>query len=172
LATGDTVALSARSEVLQALGNIDEVISSTEESTIEITGETVALEYFDDAVAEEIRAAAVALPEVDGAMPVVLEEVGAQNPVARQTEPRLSVIGISGQHMEGFGTVRNVQGEAIDLVTLQQNEVLLNREAAEELDAAVGDMIVLFSTTGQKNARVRDIIRYDGMATADAGVLM
>src|SRR5687768_1617288 len=47
LATGDTVALSARGEVLQALGSIDEVISSMEESDIEITGEGVKIEYFD-----------------------------------------------------------------------------------------------------------------------------
>jgi hypothetical protein len=48
LATGDTIALSARAEVLGALGNIDEVISATEESDVEITGEAVALAYFDE----------------------------------------------------------------------------------------------------------------------------
>ena len=172
LATGDTVALSARSEVLGALGNIDEVVSSTEESDIEITGESVTLAYFDQSAFEEIRVAAASLPQVDGVMPAVLEEVGAQNLTTRQTEPRLAVIGVDARYMEGFGTVRNLQGEAIDLATLQPGEVLLNREAAGELQASPGAQLVLYSPGAQQPAVVRDVIDYDGMGTADAGLLM
>ena len=172
LATGDTVALSARGEVLGALGNIDEVISSTEESDIEITGESVALQYFDESAFEAIRDAAQTTPEVDGVMPAVLEEVGGQNLTTRQTEPRLAVIGIDARYMQGFGTVRNLQGQAIDLATLQPGEVLLNRDAAEELQASPGDQLMLFSPVAQMPAVVRDVIDYDGMGTQDSGLLM
>ena len=172
LATGDTVALSARSEVLQALGNIDEVVSSTEESDIEITGESVALQYFDESSFETIRLAALEIPQIDGVMPAVLEEVGAQNLTTRQTEPRLAVIGVDARYMQGFGTVRNLEGSEIDLATLQPGEVLLNREAAEELQASTGDALALYSSTTQAAAVVRDVIDYDGMATPDSGLLM
>jgi putative ABC transport system permease protein len=172
LATGDTVALSARGEVLRALGDIDEVISSTEESDVEITGESINLEYFDAAAFDRIRAAVIDLPEVDGVMPAILEEVGAQNLTSRQTEPRLSVIGVDVRYMAGFGTIRNRQGEVIDLATLAAGEVLLNRDAADELQAAPGDEIVIYASVGQQAARVRDVIVYDGMATPDAGLLM
>ena len=172
LATGDTIALSARSEILGALGNIDEVISSTEESDIEVTGEAVALTYFDEAAFEAIRTAALEIPLVDGVMPAILEEVGAQNLTTRQTEPRLAVIGVDARYMEGFGTVRNQQGEVIDIASLQPGEVLLNRDAAEDLLAGVGDELVLYSSGAQQSARVRDIILYDGMGTPDAGLLM
>jgi putative ABC transport system permease protein len=172
LATGDTVALSARGEVLGALGNIDEVISSTEESDIEITGESVALEYFDESAFEEIRAAAMEQPQVDGVMPAILEEVGAQNLTTRQTEPRLAVIGVDARYMDGFGTVRNLQAEEIDLATLQPGEVLLNQDAADELQASPGDQLALFSSATQAAATVRDVIDYDGMGTQDSGLLM
>jgi putative ABC transport system permease protein len=172
LATGDTVALSARGEVLGALGNIDEVISSTEESDIEITGESVALQYFDESAFETIRSAALDLPQVDGVMPAVLEEVGGQNLTTRQTEPRLAVIGVDPRYMQGFGTIRNQQGAEIDLATLQPGEVLLNREAAEELRASPGDALALYSPVTQMAAAVRDVIDYDGMGTQDSGLLM
>ena len=175
LATGDTVALSARSEVLQALGNTDEIISSTEESDIEITGESVTLAYFDESAFDKIRTTAVSLPQVDGVMPVILEEVGAQNPTARQTEPRVAVIGVDARYMGGFLPVRNLQGKAIDIATLQPGDVLLNREASEELQAGIGDEIVLFVPGNRQNARVRDVINYDGMGSQAAdgsGLLM
>ena len=172
LATGDTVALSARGEVLGALGNIDEVISSTEESDIEITGESVALQYFDESAFAAIREAALQLPLVDGVMPAILEEVGGQNLTTRQTEPRLAVIGVDARYMEGFGTIRNLRGEAIDLATLQPGEVLLNREAADELQASPGDALALYSPVTQAAAIVRDVIDYDGMGSQDAGLLM
>jgi putative ABC transport system permease protein len=172
LATGDTVALSARSDVLTALGNIDEVISSTEESDIEITGESVALEYIDEAAFEEIRGAAQRIPDVDGAMPAILEEVGAQNITTRQTSPRVGVIGIDARYMNGFGTVRNLDGEAVDLATLPPGEVLLNTEAADELNASSGDQVVLYSPAGERTATVREVIDYDGMGTSEAGLLM
>jgi hypothetical protein len=125
LATGDTIALSARSEVLGSLGNIDEVISSTEESDVEITGEAVALAYFDQADFEPIRQAALDSPLVDGVMPALLEEVGAQNLTKRQTEPRLSVIGVDHRYMDGFGTIRDLQGQVIELESLKVGEVLV-----------------------------------------------
>ena len=172
LATGDTVALSARGEVLGALGNIDEVISSTEESDIEITGESVALQYFDEAAFAAIRETALDLPLVDGVMPAILEEVGAQDLTTRQTEPRLAVIGVDARYMAGFGTIRNLQGDAIDLASLQPGEVLLNREAADELQASPGDALALYSPVTQMAAVVRDVIDYDGMGTQDTGLLM
>jgi putative ABC transport system permease protein len=172
LATGDTVALSARSEVLQALGNIDEVISSTEESDIEITGESVSLAYFDESAYDEVRAAVADLPAVDGVMPAILEEVGAQNLAAGQTEPRVAVIGVDARYMDGFLPVRNRQGSAVDIGSLQPGEVLLNREASDELQAEPGDQVVLYVPGNQLTATVRDVIDYDGMATQDSGLLM
>ncbi|HEY7467281.1 MAG TPA: FtsX-like permease family protein [Dehalococcoidia bacterium] len=172
LATGDTIALSARAEVLGALGNIDEVISSTEESDVEITGEAVALAYFDEAAFEEIRAAALESPLVDGVMPAVLEEVGAQNLTKRQTEPRLGVIGVDHRYFEGFGTIRNLQGQVVELSSLRSGEVLLNREASEQLQAAPGDQVMLYSPDSQMLTTVRDVIDYDGIGTQDAGLLI
>ncbi|HWC31433.1 MAG TPA: FtsX-like permease family protein, partial [Dehalococcoidia bacterium] len=172
LATGDTIALSARAEVLHGLGNIDEVISSTEESDVEITGEAVALAYFDQDMFEQIRRAALDSPNIDGVMPAVLEEVGAQNLTKRQTEPRLSVIGVDHRYMEGFGTVRDLKGAAIDLASLRPGEVLINSEASEELEATAGDEIVLYSPVSQLTTTVKDVIEYDGMGTSGAGLLI
>ena len=47
LNTGDTMTYTIRSAVLSGLGSIDEVISSQEESDIEVTGEAAQLKYID-----------------------------------------------------------------------------------------------------------------------------
>jgi putative ABC transport system permease protein len=172
LATGDTIALSARAEVLGALGNIDEVISSTVENDVEITGESVALQYFDEADFDPIRQAALESPLVDGVAPAILEEVGAQNLTKRQTEPRLGVIGVDYRYMGGFGTIRNLQGEVIELSSLAPGDVLLNVEASKQLQASPGDSVMLYAPSGQQLAQVRDVINYEGIGTPDAGLIM
>ena len=51
--------------------------------------------------------------------------------------------------MGGFGTIRNLHGNAIDLASLAPGDVMLNKEASDELEAQPGDQIVLYSPTGQ-----------------------
>ncbi len=58
------------------------------------------------------------------------------------------------------------------LRSLQPGEVLLNRDAADELQASPGDALVLYSPVTQMAATVRDVIAYDGMGTPDSGLLM
>jgi putative ABC transport system permease protein len=102
----------------------------------------------------------------------VLEEVAAQNLTKRQTEPRVNVIGVDHRYMAGFGTIRNLQGGEFDLSQLRAAEVLLNREASEELDAGAGDQVMLYSPVSQLLTTVREVIDYDGMGTAESGLLM
>jgi putative ABC transport system permease protein len=172
LATGDTVTHTARIGVLKTLGNTDEIISSRKETNIELTGEAAELQYFDEANFGTVRDTIIGSPNVDGVMPAILEDVGVQNLVSRQTEPRVAVLGADARYMKGFGTIRNKSGGAFDLATLGANEVLLNTVAAKELQASVGDELVLFAAGQQRTNRVRAIIDYDGIGTAESGLIM
>ncbi|HLF70592.1 MAG TPA: FtsX-like permease family protein [Dehalococcoidia bacterium] len=172
LATGDTVTHTARIDVLKSLGNMDEIISSREESDVEVTGEAAELPYFDEADFATIRDAVGGSPNVDGVMPAIFEAVGVQNLASRQTEPRVLVFGADARYMTGFGTIRIKSGGAFDLATLGPNEVLLNAVAAKELQAAVGDELAVYAAGQQRTERVRAIIDYDGIGTAESGLIM
>ena len=87
LSTGDTMTYTVRSAVLSGLGDIDEVISSQEESDIEITGEDAQLEYIDEADFPEVREAFMATGLVDAVAPAIAEAVGVQDVTTQQTEP-------------------------------------------------------------------------------------
>ncbi len=171
LATGDTIGLSARGSVLHSLGNVDEVVSSTVESDVEVTGEQVALKYFDQSNFDQVRQTAMQSPLVDGVAPAIIEEVGTQNLTSRQTEPRVSVLGIDPNYMDGFGTIHNKQGQALDLASLAPGEVFINQKTADDLKASPGDQIALYSTASQKVVTVKDIVDFP-MGTADDGLMM
>ncbi len=172
MATGDTVAHSARSSVLTSLGNIDELVSARQKTDIAVTGESAPLDYFDAGYVDTVRNAAASNPLIDGVAPAIFEEVGAQNLVSRQTEPRVAVVGVDPAQMKGFGAIHSLDGKTIDFASLVSGEVMLNKDAAKELEAKAGDSITLYAGGTQRQVLVRDVVSYDGMGTTDPALLM
>jgi len=164
LATGDTIAHTARSEVLAGLGAIDEIVSSQAESDIEVTGESTRTRYFPESAAQAIRDQLAGAAEVDGITGAIWENIGVQNLQSRQTEPRVLVFGADPAHMTGFGDIRGT-GRDVLLSDLQPGEVYLNRTGAEELQAAPGSQLALYAAGQQQTATVRDVVEFEGGGT-------
>ena len=74
--------------------------------------------------------------------------------------------------MAGFGTIQRVGGGTATLGELRSNELYLNAKAADELDARIGDRVLIFAGHRPASLRVRDIVRYEGAGTSDSGMLM
>jgi putative ABC transport system permease protein len=172
--TGDTIAGTIHSEVINSLGNIDEVISAQEEGDIEVTGETTGLAFFDESRFDDIRAATNGNSDIDGVLPAIWEGVGVQNTTTRQTEPRVSVFAPDPAYMDGFGIIRDTDGNVISMADLADNEILINEKMQDELDAEAGHQFDVYGPAGAKTVTVRAIIRYDGAGTAsfEPGMIM
>jgi putative ABC transport system permease protein len=73
--------------------------------------------------------------------------------------------------MDGFGTIHGTDGD-VSLAELGTGEVFLNADAADELGVGPGDRILIFAGHQPARATVRDVVRYEGAGTTDAGLLM
>ncbi len=171
--TGDTIAKTIRTEVITSLGNVDEIVSAQEEGDIEVTGESTQLAYFDEAAFEEIREAVADDPNVDGVMPIIWEGAGVQSLTTRQTEPRVTVFAADPAHVEGFGEIRDIDGGTLSMADLGPDEVYINKEAAENFEAAPGHQMTVHGPAGPKAVTVKAIVRYDGITmSTEPGLMM
>jgi len=171
LTTGDTMRHTIRSEVLTGLGNIDEVISTQEESDVEVTGESAQLRYLEESDFAPVRESALATGLVDGVAPAVSEMVGVQDLSTRRNEPRVYLAAMDPAYMDGFGQIRNVSGGILSLSDLAADEVYLNREAARELGASLDDRLAVYAGGAPRELRVKAVIDYDGGGT-DSAMMM
>jgi len=174
LSTGDTMTNTIRSSVLTSLGNIDEVISVSgaetgEDLFIESPTETA---YFDEASFAPVRDALSDSGLVDGVAPVIVEVVAVQDTTTRQNEPGVTVFASDPALMAGFGQIREVGGGSVSLEDLSPDEVYLNDEAADELNATAGDELSVFSADEPVPLRVKAIVKYDGTLTEESALLM
>ncbi len=173
--TGDTMTHTVRSTVLTSLGNIDEVISvkgAETEATVFVEAPASDVEYFDEALLPFVEEVAAGSDVIDGVAPAIIESVAVQDVTTRQNEPRATVFATDPARMEGFGEIKDVGGGTLSLADLGPNEVYLNDEAANELNASTGDGLAVFAANRSIRLRVGAIAQYDGSGTDGSAVLM
>lgn len=167
LLTGDTMGRTVRASVLDSLGQTDEYVTAAGPSST--LGSSLALAtakpYFDAAPATAALDEAVAGSDlVDGTAPAIIEQIAAQSPASRRTEPRLTLFASDPGRLEPFGLA--------ELGDVGEGEVLVNTDAADELQAQPGESIVLFAGANQAQVTVADVGAYPGVGTDGPAVLM
>ncbi|MFC4783845.1 ABC transporter permease [Nocardioides sp. MAHUQ-72] len=174
LGFGDIMANTVRTSVITSLGQTDEIVSarSGEAPDIATLGEAGAVRYLSAEEADTVITAARRLPSVDGVAPGISEPVAVRDTTSRTNEPRLTLFATDPAAMSGFGDVTGQDGGVVDLADLPDGEVYLDAEAADALDAARGDGIVVFLRTRQVPLTVRGVVRYDGTGTDQGALLM
>ncbi len=173
LTTGDTMSHTIRSAAVASLGDTDELVSA-KGADVQLgtgLGAATGIDYFDESVVDTIDARLAGSDLVDGVTPAIIEQVAVQAPAQRQTEPRVTLFAADPARMEGFGAIDGTDGE-VSLAELGSGEVFLNADAADELDVAPGDRILIFAGHQPARATVRDVVRYEGAGTTDAALLM
>ena len=103
---------------------------------------------------------------------MIIESIAVQDPTTRQNEPRVMLFASEPARLKGFGDIKS-DGKTVSLADLGPRQVYLNADAADELDAHAGDTIKIFAgQTLSAPSQVQAIVRYDGGATDDSGLLM
>lgn len=97
-------------------------------------------------------------PDIDGFMPFLFEPVAAVNTRSKLSEPTVMLAGIDPARLARYGGLRSVSGGQFDLEALGENDVLLSKREAGELDARLGDTITIYSRGTAHDVYVAGIV--------------
>ena len=167
--TGDTISFSIRHNALQSLGAIDEVVYPTKASADDAFGSTSYMPYQRFL---QIRDQVAGLDSIDGLTPGIGEWAPTVNPRTSLSEGRMRIVGVDPDFLAGFDKLRLTSGAEARLESLGQDEVYLNDEAAEELDAVPGDEIQVFASGKNLLLRVSGVVEKGGLAGPDPALVI
>jgi putative ABC transport system permease protein len=144
--TGDTLNYSIRSAAWDLCGHVDEIVlisaGEHEEGT---TMSSIVGANMPEQVATDLSAELADNPDIDGVMPVLTESVPAVNQRTLLSEPSLILTGTDPAKIGPFGGITTPDGEAIDLAAIPAGAIVLGESAADELDAVVGDTLLVYA---------------------------
>jgi putative ABC transport system permease protein len=174
LVTGDTMNNTIRTTAVATLGETDETIAArgAVDDIPGALGAATGTGWLAEETVDRVEAALEGSDLVDGVTGAIVEQVAVQAPKQRQSEPSVVLFAADPARMDGFSSIVGPDGQTLSLTTLGPDEVFLNRRAARELRVAAGDRVVVFTGGARHEARVRDVVRFDGAGTADAALLV
>jgi putative ABC transport system permease protein len=175
LTTGDTMNNTIRSTAVDALGETDETIApkGAVDDIPGALGAATGTGWLDEGAVVEVEQSIIEPDLVDGLAGVIVEQVAVQAPEQRQSEPSVVLFAPDPERMDGFSPIVGPDGKHLELGALGPGEVYLNRKAAKELKVGAGDPVVVYAGSPEGvPARVAEVVRFDGAATADAAMLV
>jgi putative ABC transport system permease protein len=164
LGTGDTLNHSVSADVYRSLGPIDELVVYSNSGDGEGEANTAFSQSFDASKYEYVTQQLGDTDLVDGTgtilfslAPAVNIGANAFDPAgsfdqvldgAKASEPTVYIAGVDQTTYETFDGLKSLDGDAIPFSDVGEKGVIITEKAADELDAVVGDKLVLsFSNT-------------------------
>ena len=137
--TGDSVTFSIKRVATDSLRSLDELIRVDEDSDV---WEGKALpEEFPESIFREVGPLLDSDPDVDGVLPALVENIAVVNFRSQQFEVEALYTGLDPVRAADFESLTDTAGNAVDLGSLGPNEVYIDLEGAEEIEAQVGDVL-------------------------------
>lgn len=156
LAAGDSLEHGIRQGAYDALGPAD--------AFVQLEGQL----HFPRVLYDDLVANASVQQVVHAMAPVLYEEGAVANEATRQSEPRVSVVGIEPDAMRAFGAFVGTDGVARDGSDLGADGVYLARAIAESIGVEAGD-VVRVNHAKAITPLVPRITVHNGSLTASAG---
>ena len=119
--TGDSITFSIKRDVVDALGEVDELVVIDRDS--EVWEDIGVPETFPESVFGEVESALTADSLIDGVMPSLSEVVPVVNIRSQQFDVSGQISGLDPQRVPPFGVLLDQQGLPMDLAGLGPNEV-------------------------------------------------
>ena len=167
--TGDSISYSIRSNAVDSLGTIDEIIVSARATESDTLGSA---SYFPFQRYEQLQADLSGLDSIDGLAPSIGELVPTVNSRTSLSEGQMRIAGVDPNTLDGFGRFKLLNGQEVRLETLGPNDALINEEAANELGAVPGDELVAFVAGSGMPFRVQGIVDSGGLAGRESTLLV
>ncbi len=134
--TGDTVSSTVTDDIYQLAGETDMLIVWDEEGSPRPEDERV-IPLAEVAAWEERFAND---PDIDGFLPILLETLPVINTATGLNEAGATIVAYDTTAAAPFGSLRDLDG---NVVTVSGNEIVVNEDLAGEIDAEVGQTLVL-----------------------------
>ncbi|MQF69173.1 FtsX-like permease family protein [SAR202 cluster bacterium AD-804-J14_MRT_500m] len=166
---GDTLDFSIKSEGIKFLGNIDEVLTSTDESD-SFGVDTPA--YMPSSRFEKLKHTLSEFREIDGLVPYIGETVAIFNPRTSLSDGNTRLTGIDENYLDGFGDFISVNGDKVSIGELPDKSLFINSVTAQELDAEPGDSVRLFLGQRELDYRVEAVVLAGGLSGIESTVIM
>ena len=134
--TGDTVSSTVTDDIYELTGETDMLIVWDEEGSPRPEDERVI--PLEEVAAWEERFADD--PDIDGFLPILLETLPVINTATGLNEAGATIVAYDTEAATPFGSLRDLDG---NVVTVSGNEIVVNEDLAGEIDAEVGQTLVL-----------------------------
>jgi hypothetical protein len=156
--TGDTLSHTIRTQAIEGMGEMDEVIRIGGGNQTYGGGSAVS-SYFKVARYEDLAAQLAGYQLVDHILPAISESVPVVNITRRRSLRSIGVMGLHPQDVQVLAReeITDAAGQPLSLDALGANEVYINASAAEDLGAAPGDTLELYFGSHPKTYTVRAI---------------
>ncbi len=154
--TGDTIVYTIKSLAARGQGNTDEIVGKGTSAF----GTSTTATYFQYSQFETLHDELAGYDRVDGLLPVISERAPLVNMTTRQNESRILVFAPDPGYLSfGFGQMTTQQGGPVHLSDLGANEVYLDEEAAENLNAEPDHDLHLFVAGKPTVFRMKAIVK-------------
>ena len=167
--TGDSITFSIRKNAIDALGTIDEIIVSARADESDTIGSS---NYFPLQRYEQLKVELADFERIDGLAPGIGEFAPTINNRTQLSEGQMQITGVDPNSMEGFGRFNLIGGQEIRLENLGPKDAFINQEAADELDAVVGDELVTFVAGSSVAFTVQGVVDSGGLAGQGSTLLV
>lgn len=173
--TGDTMTYSTRAVIAASLGRVDEVIvtrSRFDEARLGPDGlPGITNGYFAASEFDRLRPQLQAIPNVAGVTPALSEAVSLVDATSKQSKTKVTLIALPNAYAPAFGSLVDLEGRAASLGALGSDEIYLNREGADALNAHPGDQIQLFFAGRMVQRRLKAVVRNGGPGGSEPAIL-
>ncbi|MGI8424641.1 MAG: ABC transporter permease [Chloroflexota bacterium] len=149
--TGDTLTTSITAEVYDVLGEADEEIRYNEEDFPAPEDEQVIPLAQVQAWREQFRDD----PQIAGFLPMQEEVLPVANTEPRLNESAARIVGFRSEDARPFGGLKDTRGRQ---VALSGNQIAVNESLAGDIDAEVGDTLIVFFGNSQLPVTVVAIV--------------
>jgi len=135
--TGDTLTTSVTAEVYDLLGQADEWIAwDTDTNPAPPDQQVIPL-----ATVEEWQQKFAGDPDIEAIVPFQRETLPVVNSRTRLNYPTARIVGFRSKDADALGGLKDLSGKQ---VTLTGNQIAVNKDLADEIEAKVGDTVTLF----------------------------
>jgi len=161
LAVGDTMDHMISSEILREYHTTDQQIVAELPS-----GEQT---YFNQSLFDRFEQGLAAAP-IDGLAPGIDDYVAVFNAGSNLSEARVRLLGVDFQQAAPFGDFTNQERETV--FSLDGGQALLGAYTARDLEAGVGDTLMVFANNNLSLLTVAHVLRAEGRAQQGRGLFV
>ena len=157
--TGDTITHSIRTSAVDSLGEIDLIIQAPTSDATETD------DFFAESQAQAIKDALSGQDIVENVIPAISVDAPLVSPSQRLSVPSAEFAGLSPDDAVAFSVPRDADtGDLLDLGALAPGEAYLSDDAADDLNAEIGDQLHLYTDVAPTTITVRGIHGDAGVA--------